>query len=103
MRVNELLHYTRAFYPDWDSTYAEELRQMFELDPRAKIRNMSRGQRARAGLLLALAHRPDLLLLDEPSSGLDPPVRQDISQRHHHPHHSPTRARTVLSFVAFAR
>src|SRR6059058_870762 len=58
MRVDELMRYTRAFYPHWDDAYAEELRQAFALDPAAKIRNLSRGQRARAGLLIALAHRP---------------------------------------------
>src|SRR5881227_1741456 len=78
MRVDELMRYSRAFYPAWDDGYAEELRQAFALDPAAKIRNLSRGQRARAGLLIALAHRPELLVLDEPSSGLDPIVRRDI-------------------------
>jgi ABC-2 type transport system ATP-binding protein len=78
MRVQELMNYTQAFYPKWDEGFAEELRQTFELDPKEKIKNLSRGKRAQAGLLIALAHRPDLLLLDEPSSGLDPVVRQDI-------------------------
>src|SRR5579864_5339865 len=76
MRVEELMRYVRAFYPNWDDAYAEELRQAFALDPAAKIRNLSKGQKARAGLLIALAHRPELLVLDEPSSGLDPIVRR---------------------------
>ena len=78
MRVRELMRYTQAFYPAWDERYAEEMREAFDLDPKARIRNLSRGQRARAGLLVAIAHRPELLVLDEPSSGLDPVVRRDI-------------------------
>lgn len=78
MRVDELMRYSRAFYPAWDDGYAEELRQSFALDPAAKIANLSKGQKARAGLLIALAYRPELLVLDEPSSGLDPIVRRDI-------------------------
>jgi ABC-2 type transport system ATP-binding protein len=78
MRVDELMRYSRAFYPTWDDGYAEELRQAFDLDASARIKNLSRGQRARLGLLIALAHRPELLVLDEPSSGLDPVVRRDI-------------------------
>jgi ABC-2 type transport system ATP-binding protein len=78
MRVDELIRYTSAFYPKWDDDYAEELRRAFALDPAAKIKDLSKGQKARAGLLIALAHRPELLVLDEPSSGLDPIVRRDI-------------------------
>jgi len=78
MRVDELIRYSRAFYPTWDDAYAEELRQAFALDSTAKIKNLSKGQKARAGLLIALAHRPELLVMDEPSSGLDPIVRRDI-------------------------
>jgi ABC-2 type transport system ATP-binding protein len=58
--------------------YAQELISRFDLDPEARIKNLSRGQMAKAGLLVALAHRPELLVLDEPSSGLDPVVRRDI-------------------------
>ena len=78
MRVGELLRYSRAFYPAWDDAYAEELRQAFALDASARIKDLSKGQKARAGLLTALAYRPELLVLDEPSSGLDPIVRRDI-------------------------
>jgi len=78
MRVDELIRYSRAFYPAWDDGYAEELRQTFDLDLAMRIRDLSRGQKAQAGLLIALAYRPELLVLDEPSSGLDPIVRRDI-------------------------
>lgn len=78
MRVDDLMRYMRAFYPSWDEGYAQQLRKQFELDPAAKVKGLSKGQKARAGLLVALAYRPELLLLDEPSSGLDPIVRRDI-------------------------
>jgi ABC-2 type transport system ATP-binding protein len=78
MRVHELMRYAATFYPTWDDDYAEELRKEFGLDLGAKLKNLSKGQRARAGLMVALAYRPELLVLDEPSSGLDPIVRRDI-------------------------
>lgn len=78
MSVEELMRYTQAFYANWDSGYAEDLLLQFGLDRRARVKTLSKGQLAKTGLLLAQAHRPDLLLLDEPSSGLDPIVRRDI-------------------------
>jgi len=78
MTVAQLMRYNQAFFPNWDEAFAGQLQDQFELDPRQQIKRLSRGQRARAGLLIALAHRPDLLILDEPSSGLDPVVRNDI-------------------------
>lgn len=78
MRIDELMRYTRAFYPAWDPDYAERLRDEFGLPLKAKVKSLSRGERAKAGLLIALAHRPELLLLDEPSSGLDAVARRDI-------------------------
>lgn len=78
MKVEELVRYSAAFYPGWDPKYAEKLQREFGLSSDSKLGSLSKGQRARAGLLVALAFRPDLLLLDEPSSGLDPVVRRDI-------------------------
>jgi ABC-2 type transport system ATP-binding protein len=78
MTVSELMRYTAAFFPRWDPQYAARLCDDFRLDPKQRIRTLSRGQHARAALVTALAHRPELLVLDEPSSGLDPVVRRDV-------------------------
>ena len=78
MKVWQIHKFASAFYPEWDHDYANELIQTFKLETNKRIKQMSKGQRARVGLTLALAHRPKLLVLDEPSSGLDPVVRNDI-------------------------
>jgi ABC-2 type transport system ATP-binding protein len=78
MRIDELMAYTHAFHPTWDVAYARELIDTFGLDPAKKIKELSKGMRAQAGLVAAVAHRPELLILDEPSSGLDAVVRRDI-------------------------
>ncbi len=65
-------------YPTWDAAFARELQERFALPADTRIKTWSRGMQARLMLILALAHRPRLLLLDEPFSGLDPLVRDDI-------------------------
>jgi len=78
MTINELMDYTQAYYPNWDTNYARELLDTFGLDSGQQIKNLSRGMRAQAALIAAIAHRPQLLIFDEPSSGLDAVVRKDI-------------------------
>lgn len=78
MRIDELLRYTSAFHETWDFDLANELVQTFRLDTTKRIDTLSKGTRAQTGLIAAVAPRPDLLLLDEPSTGLDAVVRKDI-------------------------
>lgn len=78
MTVAELLRYVAAFHPNWDRSYERELLDILQLDTTKKLRQLSKGMLAQAGLIAAAAHRPKLLLLDEPSTGLDAVVRRDI-------------------------
>lgn len=78
MRVSDMLQFCRTVYPTWSDDYAAELCEMFSLSPKASLKSLSKGGRARAALLAAIGHRPELLILDEPSSGLDPIARADI-------------------------
>jgi len=74
----ELMRYTQAYHPSWDASYANELLDTFNLDRAKKVKELSKGMRAQTGLVAAVAHRPELLILDEPSTGLDAVVRKDI-------------------------
>ncbi|MBZ5640061.1 MAG: ABC transporter ATP-binding protein [Acidobacteriia bacterium] len=76
--VGQVVDLHRGLYPTWDDAMARDLMDRFELSRRARIRTLSKGQVRRAALLCAVAHRPELLLLDEPASGLDPAARREF-------------------------
>jgi ABC-2 type transport system ATP-binding protein len=77
MRVGRLLQHHARYFTTWDAAYAARLAQIFELKLDRKMRTLSKGQARRVHLVMALAHRPPLLLLDEPTDGLDPLMRDE--------------------------
>jgi len=78
MTVETFLAYLRPFYPSWDRALELRLLRQFDLPPKARFKRLSRGMRMKASLIGALAYHPRLLILDEPLSGLDPLVRDDL-------------------------
>ncbi len=72
------MDFMRSLYPAWDARYAEHLLRRFDLRADQKLAGCSHGQRVKALLLLTLARRPRLLLLDEPTTGLDPVARAEV-------------------------
>ena len=78
MSVGDAVRFFRPFYPRWNQTLVEQVLDHFGLPLRKKIRHLSNGQRAQAALALALAPDPELLILDDPTLGLDTVVRRDF-------------------------
>jgi ABC-2 type transport system ATP-binding protein len=70
--------FIQSIYPTWDASYAQLLLKRFGLHAEQKIKGLSHGQRVKSALLLVLARKPQLLVLDEPTTGLDPVARQEI-------------------------
>jgi ABC-2 type transport system ATP-binding protein len=81
LSVADQLRVIASFYPRWDSNFIERLCNEWGLDPRARIKNMSVGERQKLSILLAFGHRPDLLVLDEPVASLDPMARRQFLEQ----------------------
>jgi ABC-2 type transport system ATP-binding protein len=80
LTVQQLIAYCRALYPAWDDALCRRLTEKFALPMDRAIQGFSRGMKVKAALLISLAYRPALLFMDEPFSGLDPLVRDDLVQ-----------------------
>jgi ABC-2 type transport system ATP-binding protein len=80
MRAEEIVRFVAPFYPTWDHELALKYLRDFELPLRTRIKHLSKGQNVRLGLVLALAHRPELVILDDPALGLDPIMRKQFNR-----------------------
>jgi ABC-2 type transport system ATP-binding protein len=78
MTIDEAVKFTRPFYPRWNDTLVDQILDHFELRRKQKFRRLSRGQQAQVSLALAVAPDPELLILDDPTLGLDTVVRRDF-------------------------
>ena len=72
------MDFIQSIYPSWDEAYAKRLLKTFDLIAAQKIKSFSHGQRVKAALLLVLSRHPKLLVLDEPTTGLDPVARTEV-------------------------
>jgi ABC-2 type transport system ATP-binding protein len=77
-KIGKAIRFVRGFYPGWDDTYCTALMKVFHLGASDRIATLSSGAKTKLGLLLALARRPDVLILDEPLSGLDAISKQQL-------------------------
>ena len=78
LTVAESMRYHSAFYPAWDARWADDLFRRFALDSSRPVGRLSKGEMGKFMILLALGQMPDLLVLDEPTDGLDPVIRREV-------------------------
>jgi ABC-2 type transport system ATP-binding protein len=78
MTVEQIIRFTRPFFPKWRDDLEKRYLQMFELPPKCKIPALSKGMRSKLMLLLAISRGAELLILDEPTDGLDPAATEDV-------------------------
>ncbi|QDU65247.1 ABC transporter ATP-binding protein [Engelhardtia mirabilis] len=78
LTVEGVLEMHRALFPTWDRALEAQLAERFDIGGREKVGKLSKGQARRVAVLCAIAHRPELLLLDEPAGGLDPAARREF-------------------------
>lgn len=78
MTVGQIIHWVAGFYPNWDSAFTDQLTDMLRLSKGTKVKALSKGQNSSLALLLALGHHPELVILDDPTLGLDPIARKDF-------------------------
>ena len=78
MRVSDAIRFCKPLYPTWSDDRCDELLKLFSLDAGKQVKHLSKGNVVKLALLLAMAHEPELLILDEPMAGLDPLVRDDL-------------------------
>jgi ABC-2 type transport system ATP-binding protein len=78
MTVEQIIRFTRPLFPKWRDDLERRYLQMFELPPKRKIPDLSKGMRSKLMLLLAISRGAELLILDEPTDGLDPAATEDV-------------------------
>ncbi len=78
MTISRIIKWVAGFYADWDYKFADELADILGLPKDTKVKALSKGQNSSLALLLALGHRPDIVILDDPTLGLDPIARKDF-------------------------
>jgi len=78
MKIEQIVKWVASFYPGWDDKFTNQLLDMLELGRKSKVKTLSKGQNSRLALLLALGHRPKVVILDDPTLGLDPIARKEF-------------------------